>query len=106
MKEKEKNIGKDIENNLESNFSKSRFIPSNNIDYLIRNLSNPKFLGSIHLKKEMNPNYNQVKDLIMSNNQAKLTKSLKSTIFNPLTKILIISAIIFNIIWFVLVSLF
>jgi hypothetical protein len=86
--------------------NRSRFIPSNNIDYIIKNLSNPRFLGSIHLKKEMNPNYNQIKDLIMSDNQEKLTKSLKSSIFNPLTKILIIAAVIFNVIWFTIAYLF
>ncbi|MHA1913215.1 MAG: hypothetical protein ACW986_16935 [Promethearchaeota archaeon] len=97
----------DIENTIDNgSLNRTSFIPSNNLTFLINNLSNPRFLGSIHLKKEMNPNYNQVKELIMSDNQVKLTKSLKSTIFNPLTKILIISTVIFNIFWFTLAYLF
>ncbi len=101
MKEKKNDMDKTIENNAD----RSRFIPSNIMDYLIKNLSNPRFLGSIHLKKEMNPNYSQVKDLIASESELKLTKSLKSTIFNPLTKILIVAAVIFNILWFTLIYL-
>ena len=97
----------DFENTTDNNsLNRTSFVPSNNLNFLIKNLSSPRFLGSIHLKKEMNPNYNQVKDLLMSDNQVKLTKSLKSTIFNPLTKILIISAVIFNVFWFVLSYLF
>jgi hypothetical protein len=77
----------------------NNFIPSNNIDYLIKKLTNPGFLGSIHLKKEMNPNYHQVEKILSSEHELKLTRSLKNSIFNPITKFLIISAIIFNLIW-------
>jgi len=79
--------------------TKNSFVPSNNLDYLIKKLSNPGFLGSIHLKKEMNPNYRQVENVLTIENESKLTRSLKNSIFNPVTKILIISAIIFNLIW-------
>ena len=85
--------------------SNSNFIPSNNIDYLIKKLSNPGFLGSIHLKKEMNPNYQQIDNMLATEHESKLTQSLKNTIFNPITKKLIISAIIFNIIWILLTYL-
>ncbi|MFX1345295.1 MAG: hypothetical protein ACFFBC_09935 [Promethearchaeota archaeon] len=78
---------------------RNSFIPSNNLDYLIKKLSNPEFLGSIHLKKEMNPNYQQVEKILSSEHELKLTRSLKNTIFNPVTKFLIISAIIFNLVW-------
>ncbi|MFX0027702.1 MAG: hypothetical protein ACFE8B_00710 [Candidatus Hermodarchaeota archaeon] len=88
-----------------SSINKSNFIPSNNLDFLIRRLSNPRFLGSIHLKKEMNPNYRQLEDMLASEHELKLTRSIKNTIFNPLTKILIISAIIFNIFWFLSIYL-
>ncbi|MFX1478287.1 MAG: hypothetical protein ACFFCI_09150 [Promethearchaeota archaeon] len=113
MKEKDKGKEKLIKNqptindNLEDYdfINRSKFTPSNNLDYIIKNLSNPRFLGSIHLKKEMNPNYSQVKDLLTLENESNLTKSLKSTIFNPITKILIASVIVFNLIWFLLVYL-
>ena len=78
----------------------SKFVPSSNIDFLIKRISNPAFLGSIHMKKEMNPNYHQIENLIANEYESKLTQSLKNTIFNPVTKILIISAIVFNIFWF------
>ncbi|MHA2325173.1 MAG: hypothetical protein ACXACB_07225 [Promethearchaeota archaeon] len=59
--------------------NRSKFIPSNNLGHLIKNLSNPRFLGSIHLKEEMNPNYSHLKDLIANEHDLKLTKSLKNT---------------------------
>ena len=82
-----------------SSINNSNFIPSNNIDFLVKRLSNPGFIGSIHLKKEMNPNYRQIESMLASEHEAKLTQSLRNTIFNPITKILIISAILFNIFW-------
>lgn len=88
-----------------SSLNRSNFIPSNNLDFLINRLSNPGFLGSIHLKKEMNPNYQQLENMLASEHELKLTRSIKNTIFNPLTKILIISAIIFNIFWFLSIYL-
>ncbi|MFW9880364.1 MAG: hypothetical protein ACFFG0_45405 [Candidatus Thorarchaeota archaeon] len=94
----------DDPNNLDnskdySSITKNNFVPSNNLDYLIKKLVNPGFLGSIHLKKEMNPNYRQVEKLLVNEHELELTRSLKNSIFNPITKILIISAIIFNLIW-------
>ena len=88
-----------------SSLNKSSFIPSNHLDFLIKRLSNPGFLGSIHLKKEMNPNYRQIENVLASEHELKLTQSLKNTIFNPVTKILIILAIIFNIFWFLSIYL-
>lgn len=83
-----------------SSINRSNFVPINNLKYLINNLSNPRFLGSIHLKKEMNPNYADLNNMLMNEHELKLTRSLKNSIFNPITKILIISVIIFNLIWF------
>lgn len=88
-----------------SSINNSNFVPSNNIDFLVKRLSNPGFLGSIHLKKEMNPNYRQIEDMLANEYESKLTQSLKNTIFNPVTKILIISAIVFNIFWFLSIYL-
>ena len=88
-----------------SSINNSNFVPSSNIDFLVKRLSNPGFLGSIHLKKEMNPNYQQIKNMLASEYESKLTQSIKNTIFNPITKILIISAIVFNIFWFLSIYL-
>jgi len=85
--------------------NRKNFVPSNYLNQLIQNLSNPRFLGSIHLKKEMNPHYDQVEKFISNQHELKMTKTLKNVILNPITKILIISAIIFNIIWFLLIYL-
>jgi hypothetical protein len=98
---------KNLNENEEFNSVKgNKLIPFNNMTHLINNLSNPKFLGSMHLKKEMNPNYHQVKDLLANERELNLTRSLKNSIFNPITKILILSAIIFNIVWFLATYVF
>ncbi|MFW9822031.1 MAG: hypothetical protein ACFFE4_03805 [Candidatus Thorarchaeota archaeon] len=106
MKEIENDRNKSVENKDYNPLNRNKLIPFNNITHLINNLSNPKFLGSIHLKKEYNPNYNQVKDLLADERELNLTRTLKNTIFNPITKILILSAIIFNLIWFFALYLF
>ncbi len=106
MKEIENDEKNSLENKEYNSINRNHLIPFNNISHLIKNLSNPKFLGSIHLKKEMNPNYNQVKDLLAHEHESNLTRSLKNTIFNPFTKILILSAIIFNIFWFLAIYVF
>ena len=77
-----------------------------NLAYSIKNLSNPKFLGSIHLKKGINSNYDSIESLLRGEYELKLTKSLKNMVLNPITITLIILALIFNIVWFVLIYLF
>ena len=101
MKDIEKKKDKSIIDNSEEYdyINRNKFTPSNNLDYIIKSLSNPRFLGSIHLKKEMNPNYHQVEKVLSSEHELKLTRSLKNSIFNPVTKFLIITAIIFNLVW-------
>jgi len=79
---------------------------SNYLGNIISNLSNPRFLGSFHMKKETSLNNNSVENLIESDLKLKMTRSLKNTLFNPITKILIISAIVFNIIWLLLIIIF
>lgn len=74
-------------------------LTSNNLNNLIKNLSKPRFLGSIHMKKESSPNSNLVVNLIESELKLKMTRSLKNTLFNPVTKILVTLAIIFNLFW-------
>ncbi|MFX0003464.1 MAG: hypothetical protein ACFE9C_07995 [Candidatus Hodarchaeota archaeon] len=78
---------------------------SNYLDNIIKNLSTPRFLGSIHMKKTSSPN-NSIENLVENDLNLKTTKVLKNTLFNPLTKILIILAIVFNIVWFLLSAIF
>ena len=90
--------GKDkIEELSQSN--KDPLLATNNLDYMIKNLSTPRFMGSIHMKKDSNTNSNIVTNLIENELNLKITKSLKNTLFNPVTKILILLAIIFNLTW-------
>lgn len=78
-------------------------LTSNNLNNIIKNLSKPRFLGSIHMKKESSPNSNLVVNLIESELKLKMTRSLKNTLFNPVTKILVTLAIIFNLFWLLFV---
>ncbi len=86
--------------------NKIPLLSSNNLENAIKNLSKPRFLGSIHLKEQLGPRSNSIENLIDSELKLKITKSLKNTLLNPLTKILIISSIIFYLIWFLLVFIF
>ncbi len=86
--------------------NKIPLLSSNNLDNIIKNLSKPRFLGSIHLKEQLGPRSDSIENLIESELKLKMTKSLKNTLLNPLTKILIILAIVFNLIWFLLVFIF
>ncbi|MCK4379831.1 MAG: hypothetical protein KAW51_01755 [Candidatus Lokiarchaeota archaeon] len=79
--------------------NKNPLLTSNNLDNIIKNLSKPRFMGSIHMKKETRINSNLVENLIESELKSKMTNSIKNTIFNPVTKILIMLAIIFNLVW-------
>lgn len=102
----------DKEENTIRNLKEERTIEkysSLSSDYLhniIKNISRPKFLGSIHLKNDTN-NYNRsVENLLKGELEGKLTKSLKNEFLNPITKTLIILALVFNIIWFFLIYFF
>jgi len=78
---------------------KRRFF-SDNLNFAIKNLSNPRFLGSIHLKNSSNPSLKNVENLLDNELDLKLTRSLKNTFLNPITKTLVILAILFNLFWF------
>ncbi|MFX1502264.1 MAG: hypothetical protein ACFFDH_14985 [Promethearchaeota archaeon] len=86
--------------------NKNKQLYSNYIDNIIKNLSNPRFLGSIHMKKGDSLKNNSVENLVESELKLKMTKSLKNTLLNPVTKVLIILAIVFNLIWFLLITIF
>jgi len=83
--------------------NKNPLFTSNNLDNAIKNLTKPRFLGSFHLKQEPNANLYSVENLIESELKLKMTKSLKNTLLNPLTKTLIILAILFNLFWLLFV---
>ncbi len=81
-------------------------LSSKQLEYQIKSLSAPKFLGSIHLQKEMalNSSILPIQNVLNNELESKLNKSLKSTIFNPVTKILIVITLLFNILWLILTN--
>ena len=94
-KRKYKNDIEEKENNLPFNSIYSR-----QMENLIKSLSNPRFLGSLHLNKQLDKNYSSMEDIIKREYQSKLDKFMRNVLFNPFTKILIIIIVIFNILWF------
>ena len=82
---------------------KSNLLSSEALDNSIKNFTNPRFLGSIHMKN-MSPtqHFSSVDSLLQGELELKINKSLKNTMFNPITKILILSMIVFNILWLTL----
>jgi len=92
---------KDIEN-----IDKKPMLSSTDLANSIKNLSNPRFLGSIHLKStNRNPNFSSVDNLLSGELELNVNKSLKNILFNPITKILILLMVIFNLLWFLLLYL-
>ena len=92
---------KDIEN-----IDKKPLLSSSVIANSIKNLSNPRFLGSIHLKNTSRySNLSSVDNLLSGELELNVNKSLKNMLFNPITKILILLMIVFNLIWFLLLYL-
>jgi len=86
---------KDIEE-----IGKNNLLSSSDLYNSIKNLSNPRFLGSIHLKNQnVNPNFSSVDNLLKGQLELKVNKSLKNMMLNPVTKVLILSMIIFNLVW-------
>ena len=92
---------KDIEN-----IDKKPLLSSNNLANSIKNLSSPRFLGSIHLKNTTrNPTISSVDNLLSGELELNVNKSLKNMLFNPITKILVLLMITFNLLWFLLLYL-
>ncbi len=79
--------------------NKINLLSSNEINAFIKNLSRPQFLGSIHLSKEISSNQGAINDLLKGQLELKLSKSLKNPFFNPITRYLIYSMILFNFLW-------
>ncbi|MFO7795536.1 MAG: hypothetical protein ACQERB_06035 [Promethearchaeati archaeon] len=75
-------------------------LSSKDLDNFIKNLSHPRFLGSIHMNKENMQNDPSLERMIKAELEHKVNHSIKNTMFNPITKALVIITIVFNIIWF------
>ncbi|NHJ21536.1 MAG: hypothetical protein EAX91_11375 [Candidatus Lokiarchaeota archaeon] len=89
---------KDYEDVL--NNDKLHLFPSVDYNTQLRNLTNPKFLGSYHMKEDINPKYKTLNTLLRGDLEAKYSKALRSTIVNPITIALILIGLIFNILLF------
>jgi hypothetical protein len=66
---------------------------------MLKKLSMPQFVGSYHLKNPINQGFKSIENLFKGSSELKYTKSLKSIIFNPLTIVLIIITLVFNLFW-------
>ncbi|MFW9936107.1 MAG: hypothetical protein ACFFD5_00510 [Candidatus Thorarchaeota archaeon] len=72
------------------------FLGSSNPNKIVKSLTSPRFLGSYHLKTDINPQFKSFQRLIKGEIDLKSTKALRSIVFNPLTITLIIIAFVFN----------
>jgi hypothetical protein len=84
---------------------KKTFGSSDALSNSIKNLTKPHFLGSIHMNKELLNTFSSIENLLNGDLEMKINKSLKNTLINPITKILIILMILFNIIWLLILFL-
>ena len=91
-------VVKDYEEILNS--GKLNLLPKTNPNLNIKTLSNPRFLGSYHLKETSDPRFKPFSNLLKGELEVKYAKALRNTIINPVTIALLISAVIFNILWF------
>jgi hypothetical protein len=92
---------KDIEN---LGTKKINLLSSEALDNSIKNLTNPRFLGSIHMRKLNDTSrISTVESLLSGELELKVNKSLKNTLLNPISIALIFLMIIFNILWVLLV---
>ena len=82
------------------NSNRLNWINSNDPNKIMRQLKTPRFLGSYHLKQEVGSKFKPVDNLLQRNLRLKQEKSLKSTIFNPITIGLMTLALAFNLFWF------
>lgn len=94
---KARNI-KDYEDVLNNN--RLRLFPTSDYNSHLKSLTNPRFLGSYHLKEDTNPKYKTFSTLLKGDLEVKYAKALRSTIINPITIALIVIALLFNVLWF------
>lgn len=81
-------------------------LSSNQLDNFIKNLSNPRFLGSVHMNKKNMQHDKSIENLIKGELEQKVNNLIKYAMFNPITKALILITILFNILWYSLIYLF
>jgi len=89
---------KDYEDIL--NNSKLRLFPTSDYNSHLKSLITPRFLGSYHMKEQINPKYKTINTLLKGDLEVKYAKALRSTLINPITIALIVIALIFNVLWF------
>ena len=94
---KARNI-EDYEDILNNN--KLHLFPTSDYNTHLKNLTNPRFLGSIHMNKDNNPKYRTFNSLMKGDLDVKYAKALRSTLINPITIGLIITALVFNVMWY------
>ncbi|MFO8017030.1 MAG: hypothetical protein R6U96_00200 [Promethearchaeia archaeon] len=97
----EEELAKDSEKRG-SNFYMFNTVSRENLDNFIDNLYNPNFLGSIHMKKgtkqpSATPKTEITDEVLKNELNLKMDDNMKNTIFNPITKLLLVAMIIFNI---------
>jgi hypothetical protein len=77
-------------------------LSTEDLNNFIENLNKPSFLGSVHFNRDETSKRDTIeKQLINSVGTDKLSESIKSTLFNPITKFLILAWIAFNIFWLI-----
>jgi len=85
---------------------KLSLLSSEALDNSIKNLTRPTFLGSIHMKNMYpNTNFSSIENILKGQLELKINKSLKNATLNPITKVLIILMVLFNIVWIFLLFL-
>ena len=82
------------------NNNKINTLSAQDPNQFFRKLANPRFLGSYHMKEQLLNKNKNIDTLLKGNLELRYTKSLRSIVFNPLTIILIILAMLFNFLWF------
>ena len=95
---KKEETKKDYEDVLNSN--RLRLFPTSDYNSHLKSLTNPRFLGSYHLKEDTNPKYKTFSTLLKGDLEVKYAKALRSTIINPITIALIVIVLLFNVLWF------
>ncbi|TFG26876.1 MAG: hypothetical protein EU532_08800 [Promethearchaeota archaeon] len=89
----------EFEFNKEKKRSSDNLLSSDALSNSIKNLSNPRFLGSIHMNKQFVSNFSSVENLLNGELEMRINRSLKNTLINPITKVLILITILFNLLW-------
>lgn len=85
---------------------KLSLLSSDALDNSIKNLTRPTFLGSIHMKNMYpNTNFSSIENILKGQLELKINNSLKNATLNPITKVLIILMVLFNIVWIMLLFL-